>query len=84
MDIEAHIRDIVRQEIAELQIDAAGDPELIKVTEAAKLCDLSPSVIYALIKEAPQNGFPVVRLGSQTVRIDKRRLNKWFERGGVQ
>jgi predicted DNA-binding transcriptional regulator AlpA len=83
MDIEAHIRDIVRQEIAELQIDAAGDPELIKVTEAAKLCGVSRSVIDALIKEAPQNGFPAVRLSPQRIVIDKRRLNKWFERGGI-
>ena len=83
MDITEAIREIVRQEIAGLQLSTAGDPELIKITEAAELCGVNRCIIDALVKESPANGFPAVRVGSQTVRIDKRRLNGWVERGGL-
>jgi len=81
--IREAIRDIIREEIAGLQLSTTGDPELIKIADAAKLCDVDRSVIDALVKESPANGFPAVRVGGKTVRIDKRRLNGWVERGGL-
>lgn len=81
--IREAIREIIREEIAVLQLSTAGDPELIKITEAAELCGVNRCVIDALVKESPANGFPAVRVGGKTIRIDKRRLNGWVAKGGL-
>lgn len=80
--IEEIIKDIVRQEIAALGQNAS-DPVLISVDEAAAICGCDKSVIHELVKAAPSNGFPSVRLGARTIRIDKRRLSVWFAGGGL-
>ena len=81
--IEEIIQDIVRKEIAALG-QGSGDPVLISVDEAATICGCDKSVIHELVKAAPMNGFPSVRLGARTIRIDKRRLNVWFAGGGLE
>lgn len=81
--IEDLIKDIVRQEIAVLG-NGYGDPVLISIDEAATICGCDKSVISELVKAAPSNGFPSVRLGARTIRIDKRRLNVWFAGGGLE
>ena len=81
--IEERIREIVRDELAKLRIEPDQDPILLKVIEAAELYNIGRSTLYELIKESPGNGFPAVRLGSQSVLIDKRRLNRWIEDGGL-
>lgn len=84
MDIESTIRDIVRSEIASLSAGlGTSEPELIRIADAAKICGVSGPVIEALHHERDTNGFPSIQLGPRTVRIDKRRLQQWFETGGL-
>lgn len=81
--IDIAIREIVRQEIAGL-CQSPGDPELISVDKAAELCDnVDKSVILALHHDRHANGFPSVKLGPKTIKIDKRRLAAWFASGGL-
>jgi hypothetical protein len=58
---------------------------LISVDEAAKICgDCDKSVIHNLVRERETNDFPAVVLGPRTIKIDKRRLDQWFARGGLK
>ncbi len=86
------IRDIVREEIAAAGVGSSSlfDPVLITVRDVVELVNennagdrIGRSVIDDLIKNAGQNGFPVVRLGAKTIRIDKMRLNRWLASGGL-
>ncbi len=84
MIIEEIIKDIVRSELAELQTLPPAEPELITINEACTLCGCNRTVIDELVHGSPANGFPAVRLGSKTIRIDKRRLSTWFRTGGLE
>lgn len=80
------IRDLVRQTVAELLEHrplVSGVPELITITDAAKLCGCDKSVILNLVHNAASNGFPSVRLGERLIRIDRRRLYDWLANGGL-
>lgn len=77
------IRNMIREELAAWVGSAPQEPELISVVEAAKLCGVAKSVIERLVAEAATNGFPAIRLGARTIKIDKRRLNHWFQNGGL-
>ncbi len=82
MDIELTIRNIVRDELAKAA--AAGhEPEMITVAEAIRVLGIGRSKVYRLVDESPANGFPAVRLGTRTIRIDKRRLHPWIASGGL-
>jgi excisionase family DNA binding protein len=59
------------------------EPELITIDQAAELCDCDKSVITALVHDRETNGFPAIVLGKRTIRIDKRRLQRWFQNGGL-
>ncbi len=77
------IRQLIREELESWVHSVPAEPELIDIKEAAKICNCSRSVIDALVKEAATNHFPAVRLSTRTVLIDKRRLNNWFQNGGL-
>jgi excisionase family DNA binding protein len=62
---------------------ASLDPELITVDEAAAICGCDKSVILDLVHAREASGFPAVVLGKRTIRIDKRRLQRWFQQGGL-
>lgn len=83
MSIDELIRKTVREELESWVNSAPAEPELISIKEAAKICSCSRSVMDALVQNAETNGFPAVRLGSRTIVIDKRRLNSWFQNGGL-
>lgn len=77
-NITESIREIVRDEIANLVV--SPDPELLTPDEAAKFLGIGKAAVLSLVDV---EGFPAVRLGSKTIRIDKRRLNAWIASGGV-
>ena len=52
-----------------------NEPELLRVTEAAKLLALSRTKVYEMAERAE---IPVVRIGS-AVRIPRRRLLEWID-----
>lgn len=84
MDVETLIRSIVRDEIeAAIGPRAAADPILLTPGEAADLCGIGKPAIYDLCAGAPINGFPVVRLGTRHLKIDKARLVRWLATGGI-
>lgn len=83
MDITEVISNIVDQRLAELSFGPPAEPQLIKTSEAAKLCGCSSDIIIALAHDTANNGFPAVWLSSKTLRIDKHRLAKWFASGGL-
>ena len=83
MQIETAIREIVEQIVEERLGTATLDPDLITVDEAAKICVCDGSVILQLVHDRETNGFPSVVLGKRTIRIDKRRLQRWFQQGGL-
>lgn len=83
MEIEEVIRNIVRDEIAEYVGANVSDPVLIGVNDAAAICGVHRSVIDEIIKESADNGFPSIRLGARTTKIDKARLNRWLATGGL-
>jgi excisionase family DNA binding protein len=83
MLIEEAIREIVEQIVEERLGTASLDPELITVEQAADLCGCDKSVIHQLVHDREVNGFPAVVLGKRTIRIDKRRLQRWFQQGGL-
>ena len=82
MELDTLVRSIVRDEIAAAHA-APADPVLISIDEAAKIFGCGDSVINELIKDSATNGFPSIRLSTKTVRIDKARLNKWINAGGL-
>lgn len=77
------IRDIVREEISQHAADLSSEPVLITPDDAAKLCGVNKQTVLDLHDQRDANGFPSVRLGKRTIRIDKRRLNQWFATGGL-
>ena len=83
MSTDEAIRQLIREELASWVNTVPAEPELITVDEAAKLCGVSKSVIYGLAKDAATNSFPSVRLGTKIIHIDKRRLSRWIQAGGL-
>ena len=83
MSTDEAIRQLIREELASWAGSVPAEPELITVDEAAKICECAKSAIYDLVDQAPANGFPSVRLGTRTIRIDKRRLSNWIQAGGL-
>lgn len=84
MDINTAIREIVREVVSEEYSGRLiADPELISIEQAAKICGCSRSVLDEIIKARDINGFPAIYLSTKTIRIDKRRLQRWFEAGGL-
>jgi len=83
MSTDEAIRQLIREELASWVNTVPAEPELIDIKEAAKICGCARSVIDALVHEADKNGFPSVRLGARTIKIDKRRLQGWFQNGGL-
>ncbi len=82
--IRCMFRDIAREVYAELSGGLpVPDPELITVAQFIKSYGVSKDAAYKLAEDAPANGFPAVRLGPGTIRIDKRRLNQWIATGGL-
>jgi hypothetical protein len=79
--IEAVLQEMVRQTIAE-QYAPPQMPEFITVQEAADLCACDRSVISSLIQN-PSSGFPAIRLSKRVIKIDKCRLIRWLESGGL-
>jgi excisionase family DNA binding protein len=53
----------------------ANEPELLRVTEAAKLLALSRTKVYEM---AERGEIPVVRIGT-AVRVPRRRLLEWID-----
>ena len=83
-DFEQTMKDFIRQTVRECLASAPmPEPELISIDKAAKICTVSKQVINDLIAESLGNGFPSIRLGVRTIKIDKRRLAKWLEAGGL-
>lgn len=84
MSLEIELKSIVKNTVIELLGDVPPPvPELITVEDAAKVCGCHTSVIYSLIQEKQQNRFPAVKFGERSIKIDKRRLYTWIERGGL-
>lgn len=61
--------------------------ELITIDAAAEICGgdkpLDRSVMVGLIDATETTGFPAIRLGPRTIRIDKKRLIQWLQSGGL-
>lgn len=84
MDIENAIKTLVKETVMEVLAHAPSvEPDLITVEQVADICDCDKSVIHALVHDAEANGFPVVRLGKKTLRVDRQRLNLWMRSGGL-
>jgi hypothetical protein len=82
-ELEKLIRDLVKETVAELGVGAPQPVELIKIEEASQICDVDKSVINSLIQDSESNGFPVIRLSTRTIRIDRHRLYAWLHSGGL-
>lgn len=83
--VETALKEFIRETIAEeLSKAAATEPDLISLDEAAETCGCSKDVIEGLIGKADENGFPVIRLGQRTVKVDRTRLVPWLNAGGLR
>lgn len=83
--LEQAIRDAIRETVLDVLSEHAlpsTDPELITMDAAAVLCGCDVSVIQTLERAKDSNGFPAIRLGQRTIRIDKQRLIRWLHAGG--
>jgi predicted DNA-binding transcriptional regulator AlpA len=84
MDLNDAIRELVKKTVEEMGLSGSSPPvELITIEETCEICGCKNSVISELIQEADKNGFPVVKLGARTIRVDKNRLNTWLRSGGL-
>lgn len=84
MSLDDEVRKIVRETVQEILGNVSVvAPDLITVEEAAKICDCHTSVIYSLIQEISTTNFPAVKFGTRTIKIDRRRLHRWIEQGGL-
>lgn len=80
------IDEIIEEKIAERLSQVrlpVQEPELIKLDAAREICKTSNDVIQFLFKDRLNNGFPGVRLGAKTFRVDRHRLYSWIRRGGL-
>lgn len=84
MIIDKVIREIVREELAAAAAVSPVEIELIAVKDAADLLGIDVQAVRDLCSESETNGFPAVVLGTRTCRIDKRRLARWIESGGLK
>ena len=57
-----------------------GEPELLRVVQAAKVLALSRTKVYEM---AQKGEIPVVRIGT-AVRIPRRKLLEWIEQQTLQ
>lgn len=83
MEIEALIRNLIRQEIGSDTGHHYKEPEWISISAAAEYCKCDRTVIDCLVKGSPSNGFPAAMLGPRTVWIDKTALIDWMREGGL-
>jgi hypothetical protein len=80
------LRTLIRETVAEMlpqMAVPAGDPELITIADVTAMIGVDESVVHSLIKDKDTNGFPAIRLGQRTIRIDKHRLIRWLDQGGL-
>jgi predicted DNA-binding transcriptional regulator AlpA len=84
-EVENALKQMIREAVHELMPEAAPprEPELITIDAVAEMCGCDKSVIDGLIKDKDRNGFPAIRLGQRTIRIDKQRLYVWLNQGGL-
>lgn len=83
MSIELVLKDLIRPIVLECMQSTNIEPVFISIQEAAEICHCDRSVIDSLIQDSPANKFPVARLSSKTVRIDKNGLYNWLRAGGL-
>lgn len=84
MIIDKQIREIVREELAAATAVSPVEIVLIAVKDAADLLGVDAQAVRDLCSESETNGFPAVVLGTRTTKIDKRRLARWIESGGLK
>lgn len=85
MQLENSLREFVKQTVVDVLSDQLSvDTEWIDITQATAILNVDRSVIDSLVKDAPNNGFPVARLSPRVVRIDKQALIVWLRGGGLQ
>jgi hypothetical protein len=82
-ELEKLIKDLVKETITELGVGASPPVELITIEDACGICGCDKSVLMPLIQEPEASGFPSVRLGARTIRIDRNRLYAWLHSGGL-
>jgi predicted DNA-binding transcriptional regulator AlpA len=85
MSIEHTLKQMIRDTVLELMPDNAPsrDPKLITIADVTSMIGVDESVVHSLIKDKDTNGFPAIRLGQRTIRIDKHRLIRWLDQGGL-
>jgi hypothetical protein len=85
MDLNDAVKELVKKTVEEMGLSGISPQvELITIEEVCKICgNCDKSVINGLIQEADKNGFPVVKLGTRTIRVDRHRLNTWLRSGGL-
>lgn len=83
MNLEVEIKKIVENTVRDILIASPPIPELITISQTAEICGVNRSVIDSLIKERELNNFPAVKFSAQSIKIDRRRLFIWIERGGL-
>jgi predicted DNA-binding transcriptional regulator AlpA len=83
-ELEKAIINLIDARIAEKLGDLPiQKPDLITIEDAAEICSVHRSVIDSLVKDRKTNGFPAVKFGERSIKIDRNRLYLWIGSGGL-
>ena len=81
---DAALKQLIRETIAEILTETPqSEPELVTIADVTGIIGCDESVVHALIAKKDATGFPAIRLGQRTIRIDKQRLIAWLNKGGL-
>lgn len=81
--LQQAIAQAIDQAVAQRVAETPAAPEFCMVADIVKEYKISRETIDALVHGSPSNGFPAVRLGPKTIRIDRRRFYTWLNAGGL-
>lgn len=75
------VKQLIREQLA-TQGQASEPPDLISMDEAAQICGCDRHTLMAIVHNGAAR-FPAIKLGPRTYRVDRRRLYRWLESGGL-
>ena len=84
MEFEKLFSNLIKQTVREeLAAGVSNTPELITIEETCEFLGVGRLVVDELFAEHETNGFPAIKLGSRTHKVDKTRLVAWLNNGGL-
>ena len=84
MKLEQAIEELVNRALTDKLLSIVPEaPELCRIADIVDETKVDRATIDALVHGSPDNGFPAIRLGPKTIRIDRRRFYTWLNAGGL-